>query len=176
MVGTGWSTRAAAASDGDNMQPLAESMLTDIDQATWITEGKSPHIIYIFFDPNCPFCHKLYESTRAWVKQGKAQLRWIPVGMLTPTSHGKAAAMLVAKDPLKAFYQNEESYRQGGGIDEDFATPVVEKQLKANEALLARTGTGAVPTLLLRTHKGAPLLVQGLPPKNKLGLLLEQVK
>ena len=86
--GLGWYSNAAAtnADRAQAMQQLAGSMLKDIGQTTWIKEGKGPHIIYIFFDPNCPFCHRLYVNTRAWIKQGKVQLRWIPVGILTTTS------------------------------------------------------------------------------------------
>lgn len=171
-------TTANAAQKGSRMQQLAESMLTDIDQASWIAEGKSTHVVYIFFDPNCPYCHKLYVSTRPWIKQGKLQLRWIPTGTLMTTSHGKAVAMLGADDPLKAFYQNEKHYDRssGGGLDEDLSTPKLEKKLKANEKLLARTGFGAVPLMLFRNKKGAAMLVQGAPPKARLTRLLEQVK
>ena len=116
---------ANAVQKGTRMQQLAESMLMDINKATWIAEGKSPHVVYVFFDPNCPYCHKLFVSARPWVKQGKLELRWIPTGTLMTTSHGKAVAMLGTEDPLKAFYQNEEHYSRssGGGIDEDLSTP-----------------------------------------------------
>jgi len=172
MVGS-WSASASAASQ---RQQLAESMLTNIDQASWIAEGKSPHVVYIFFDPNCPYCHKLYENARPWVKQGKLELRWIPVGILIASSHGKAVAILGAKDPLKAFYQNEDHYNRGGGIDEDLATPEIEKKLKANEQLLADSQLGAVPLMLFRSRTGAAMLVPGSPPKARLASLLDQVK
>ena len=179
-LGTGWSNTAVAAntthSAANAMQQLAESMLTDIHQATWISEGKGPHVIYIFFDPNCPFCHRLYENTRAWIKQGKVELRWIPVGILATTSAGKAAAILGAKNPLQAFYYNEDHYSKGGGIEEDLATPAVDKQLKANAALLARTGFGAVPIMLFHTSDDTPYLIQGSPPKDKLKIILQNVK
>lgn len=167
-----------AAQSGGHMQQLAAAMLTDIDQASWISEGKSPHVVYIFFDPNCPFCHKLYLSTRAWVQQGKLELRWIPTGILMTTSRGKAIAMLGADDPLQAFYQNEEHYSRssGGGVDEDLTTPELEKKLQANESLLARTGLGAVPLMLYKNDRGEAMLVQGAPPKDRLAALLNHVK
>lgn len=176
LAGTSWSTITSAASNG-RIQQLAESMLTDIHQASWIAEGTSPHVAYIFFDPNCPYCHKLFVSTRHWVKQGKVQLRWIPVGILMTTSQGKAVAMLGAEDPLKAFYQNEEHYDRssGGGVDEDIATPDIERKLSANEKLLARTGFGAVPLMLFRTNKGEAILVQGSPSRDRLANLFEHL-
>lgn len=167
----------AHGADAPHPQSLAGSVLSDIDQASWIAEGDSPHIVYIFFDPNCPYCHKVYEATRSWVKSNKLQLRWIPVGILLPTSHGKAVAMLAADDPLKAFYKNEDKYTMGdGGIDEDLGNPEVEKRLSANEALLSRTGIGAVPLLLFHSKDGEPILIQGAPPTDKLPALFAHVK
>jgi thiol:disulfide interchange protein DsbG len=132
--------------------------------------------VYVFFDPNCPYCHQLYVNTRSWVKQGKLQLRWIPTGTLTTTSKGKAAAILGAKDPLQAFYQNQDHYKQGGGIEEDLASAAVEKKLAMNEELLARTPSGFVPAMLFRADDGTPMLVVGSPPQNKLKTLLSHVK
>ena len=158
-------------------QKMAASVLADIHQASWIAEGKGPHVAYVFFDPNCPYCHKLYEATRDEVKAGKLQLRWIPVGILLPTSHGKAVAMLGAKDPLKAFYKNEDGYTMGdGGIDEDLGTPEVEKKLSANEALLARTQLGAVPLMLFTSKDGEAVMIQGAPPKDRLAGILSHIK
>lgn len=175
-LASGWNLNAHAAGNTGNRQQLAGSMLKDIGQTTWISEGKGPHVIYIFFDPNCPYCHHLYENTRSWIKQGKVQLRWIPVGILTTTSAGKAAAILGAKDPRKAFYYNEDHYHRGGGIEEDIPSAATEKKLKANAALLARTGIGAVPDLLFKTKDGTPFLVEGSPPQSKLAVILAHLK
>lgn len=172
------SHHAIAATDqrAQAMQKLAGTLLKDIGQSTWINEGKSPHIIYIFFDPNCPYCHRLYLNTRNWVKKNEVELRWIPVGILTTTSAGKAAAILGAKDPRKAFYQNEDHYSRGGGIEEDIPSSATEKKLKANEALLARTGFGAVPLMLFKATDGTPIMLQGAPPPDKLAVVLKYVK
>jgi thiol:disulfide interchange protein DsbG len=179
-----WGGAAAAAGggnrNGQSLRQVAGSMLKDIHRATWIAEGKSRHIVYIFFDPNCPYCHQLYENTRSWVKAGKVQLRWIPVGTLTATSPGKAAALLDAKDRLAAFYRNENGFDSSGGlggIGESLGgTPKTEQALRANEALLARTRFNAVPTMLFRADNGAPVLVQGAPPADKLATLLDHVQ
>lgn len=177
-----WGGTAAAADGGDSpsMRQVAGSLLKDIHRATWIAEGKGPHVVYIFFDPNCPYCHQLYEETRNRVKAGKVQLRWIPVGTLTATSAGKAAALLDAKDRLAAFYRNENGFDPSGGlggIGESLGgTPKTEQALRVNEALLARTRFGAVPTMLFRADTGAPVLVQGAPPADKLATLLGHVQ
>lgn len=153
-----------------------ESLLQDMPKATWIAEGKSPHVVYIFFDPNCPYCQKLFTNLRPWVKDNKLQLRWVPTGTLTTTSKGKAAAILQDKDPLKALHRNEEHYQQGGGIDEDIMSNETEKKLEMNEALLERTPQGFVPAMLYRSRDGAATLIVGSPQKDRLKSLMDQVK
>jgi len=159
------------------VQRAAASVLTDIDQTTWIAEGRGPHVAYIFFDPNCPYCHTLYENTRSWVQDGNLQLRWIPVGVLLTSSHGKALAMLGANDPLQAFYQNEEHYTRGnGGLDEDFGNHEVEQRLAINEAVWNRLQLGVVPLMLFYNTAGEAVLIQGAPPKERLAQMLAQIK
>lgn len=175
------SNRAEAAENSGQSaaEQRAASILGDIGKATWIEEGKSPHVVYIFFDPNCPYCHRVYLDTRSAVKSGKVQIRWIPVGVLTTTSAGKAAAMLEAKDPLAAFYKNENHYERGSGgaIEEALlGSDKTEQALNTNAALLNRTGAGAVPTLLFETDTGKALVIQGAPPADKLAFILQHVK
>jgi thiol:disulfide interchange protein DsbG len=161
------------------LEQVAESVLSNIDQATWVAEGSGSRIVYIFFDPNCPYCHRLYLRTRHWVKEDKLQLRWIPVGILTTTSRGKAAAILAAKDPIKAFYNNEDHYEQGGemgAIEEELLSPDLEKKLDANEALLASARLGGVPVMVFRADNDAAIVIQGAPPQKRLDAILRHVK
>lgn len=168
----------AVAADG-YMTSVAKKMLSGIDRATWVQEGKNQHVVYIFFDPNCPYCHKLYTDTRNWIKRNAIEIRWIPVGVLTATSSGKAAAILEAADPLKAFYQDEERYARGeggGGIDETLMSAKTEKALKINVDLLRLSGIEAVPTMLFRNNNGQPVIIQGAPSKDRLEQILLEFK
>lgn len=52
------------------------------DKVAGILEGKaSPNTAFVFFDPLCGHCHKLYQNTRAYVKAG-ASIKWIPINIL----------------------------------------------------------------------------------------------
>lgn len=48
-----------------------------------VTEGRasSADTTFVFFDPRCPYCHKLYQNTRELAKRG-ATIKWIPVNTL----------------------------------------------------------------------------------------------
>jgi thiol:disulfide interchange protein DsbG len=162
-------------------QQAAAAMLADIKQTTWIRDGKSAHVMYVFFDPNCPYCHKVFEMLRPQVQRGEVELRWVVVGKLMTTSTGKAAAMLEAKDPTEALYRNERGFSQAtgsfGGIEEEPA-PRAETlhKLDANLALLNRSGFDAVPALLFRTKDGKADFIRGAPPAAFLDNLVKELE
>jgi len=177
-------TPAVAAEKVDAAQARQKtpaSILADIKQATWIRDGKSAHVIYVFFDPNCPYCHKVFEMLRPQVARGEVELRWIPIGKLMLTSLGKAATLLEAKDPTEALYRNERGFSQEtgsfGGVEEE---PVPRedtlRRLNANHALLNRSGFDAVPALLFRTKDGQADLVRGAPPAAFFEKLLKNLE
>jgi len=174
-------TTTTAAARVESRQKAAASILADIRQATWIRDGKSAHVIYVFFDPNCPFCHKVYEMLRTPVQRGEVEVRWVPLATLMTTSLGKAAAMLEAKDPTEALHRNERGFSQEtgnfGGIEEEpLPREATLRQLKANLALLNRTGFDAVPTLLFRTKDGKAGIIRGAPPAASLEKLLKELE
>lgn len=183
LIAAGSHTAAAAEnpSKTEARQKAATAMLADIQQATWIRDGKSAHVMYVFFDPNCPYCHKVFEMLRPAVQRGDVELRWIVVGKLMATSIGKAAAILEAKDRTEAFYRSERGFSQAtgsfGGIEEEPA-PRDEtiRQLNANLALLNRSGFDAVPSLLFRTRDGKADLIRGAPPAAFLEKLVKDLE
>ncbi|SBP88467.1 thioredoxin fold domain-containing protein [Thiomonas delicata] len=153
----------------------AEGVLAQIGQATWIAEGHGKRVIYIFFDPNCPYCHKLYGKLRPYVGKDNLQFRWIPLGILTPSSLPKAAAILQAADPLKAFYKNEDDYdfansgQPGGGIEPaSTITPKVREELARNLAIYNGHKLFGVPAIVWRGPGGKASLLVGEPPQARL--------
>jgi thiol:disulfide interchange protein DsbG len=183
LITAGTLTAAAAENPAkaEARQQAAASMLADIKQATWIRDGKSAHVMYVFFDPNCPYCHKIFDMLRPQVQRGEVELRWVVVGKLMATSTGKAAAMLEAKDPTEALYRNERGFSQEtgsfGGIEEEPA-PRGEtlRRLNANLALLNRSGFDAVPALLFRTKDGKADFIRGAPPQAFLDKLVKELE
>lgn len=168
-------------SRADARQQVAASMLSNIKQATWVRDGKSAHVIYVFFDPNCPYCHRVYENLRPAVERGEVELRWIPIGTLMTTSLGKAAAILEAKNPTDAFYQNETGYSRetgsfGGIAEEPLPRAKTLQSLDRNLQLLQRSGNQGVPALLFRTMDGTANLIVGAPPAAFLEKLVKEIE
>ena len=158
---------------GEALQRAAESMFADIQQASWVRDGRGAHVMYVFFDPNCPYCHKLYQELRPQVERGEVELRWIPIGLLTTTSQGKAAAILEAADPSAALRRNEENFSVEtgslGGVEEELVPRTdTLARLARNLALLRRSGLDSVPSLLFRDTRHQARFVLGAPPATKL--------
>jgi len=166
---------------GEALQRAAESMWRDLDQATWIRDGRSRQVLYVFFDPNCPYCQRVYRQARPRVEAGAVELRWIVVGVTTTTSHGKAAAMLESPDPTAALHQNETDFSLatgglGGIMEEAVPHAETEARLARNLALLRRSGFDGTPALLFRTKTGEVRFLLGAPPEAKLQAIFDQLE
>jgi thiol:disulfide interchange protein DsbG len=64
--------------------PMAKEVWAKFETSNWIGDGKkdAPRVVYLFSDPNCPYCNMFWEQARPWVKAGKVQLRHIMVGII----------------------------------------------------------------------------------------------
>lgn len=132
------------------------------EKAHWIAEGNADakRIVYVFTDPNCPYCKRFWNDAQPWVKSGKVQLRHIPVGVLGESSRKKAAYILSAKDPVKALVDNEsgKTPAKENDIKDQQST-----QLDSNLQLMTQVGASGTPAILyldstgmLQMHPGAP--------------------
>ncbi|GAB3628133.1 thiol:disulfide interchange protein DsbG [Pandoraea terrae] len=142
-----------------------------LQQSNWIRDGSpnAKRVVYVFSDPNCPYCTRLWSDMRPWVKSGKVQVRHIMVGILTPTSLGKAAAILASKDPSEALNQHEVAQTSAGGFltsmhvklpDNLGVQPLttipdkVKAKLIANEQLMASLDANATPAIYWQGENG----------------------
>ena len=142
------------------------------DKYLVIDGKKGAPVIYAIADPNCTFCHRLYAQTRDWVKQGKVQLRWVMVGFLKPSSPGRAAAIMAAKDRAKAYVENYSAFdekTEEGGLAELKPIPAdLQKVLQAHEKLMSDLRFQGTPGLIYKTKDGKWQGVAGLLPLPQL--------
>lgn len=133
-----------------------------------IREGHGRRQLYVIVDPNCPFCHRLFERLQPLIGAHHMTVHWIVAGFLRATSAGKAAAILGAHRPLAALRRNERSFRPGkddGGIQPVAVRGRGARALAANNHVLALTGPELVPTLIYRNVAGKVIMHQGVPIK-----------
>lgn len=146
-------------------QPLGQEMWRKLQDSAWIADGdaKASRVLYVFSDPNCPYCHRFWQQARPWVEGGRVQLRHVVVGMLSPDSLGKAAALLAAGDPQAALGAHESAGRAStlkplGEIPDEIAD-----KLRANLELMAEMGASATPAIYYMDVKGRLQRQQGVP-------------
>ncbi len=162
-------------------QPMTEAVWSKLEKSHWIADGRedAPRTVYVFTDPNCPYCNKLWADARPWVDAGKVQLRHVMVGILTPTSAGKAAALLGDKNPAAALDAYERRHVASNAktlasgrpkpLGDDSLKPLsvvpagIAAQLDANDALMASYGLQATPALVWKDAKGVVQMRQGAP-------------
>lgn len=118
--------------------------------------------LWIVFDPNCIYCHKTFESLQSYVASGALKVHIVQVGFLKPSSLGRAAAILSAKDPVAALTEDETKFdtdNEEGGMPPDLSNADAVAQVKANNAWMEAQGISGTPYLLYHDGKGA---VQGI--------------
>lgn len=144
--------------------PNLEAAWAKLERATWIADGpaRSKRVVYVFDDPNCPYCNALWRASRPYLEKG-VQLRHVMVAILGPTSPGKAAAILAAADPAEALARHGRDYAKGGIAPIEKIDARVRAQIDANNALMQELGVHATPAIFYRDAKGRVRSVLGMP-------------
>lgn len=162
---------------------VAQNLMNDLVDSSWIKDGNGSKIVYLFFDPNCPYCHHVFDSLMKIRKdRPDLQFRWIPLGMLGSNSTAKAAAIIQAADPLKAFMTNEKNYGflnsdTGGGIPPakhvDAASQTI---LVENLSILQGQNLYGIPVVVFQADDGKPFYFSGQRSEAQLREILAHVE
>ncbi|WP_180062495.1 thiol:disulfide interchange protein DsbG [Acinetobacter sp. YH12120] len=148
---------------------VLEDVWQSLEHATWIQDGQTSaeKIVYVFSDPNCPYCHTFWKQARPWVESGKVQLRHIIVAVIRLESKGQAATLLMAKNPQQTFNAFHRQYGQKKLIEQKTVPVHVEKTLEQNQALMDKYEFFATPVVLWKNKQGELQSVQGMPKSMK---------
>lgn len=121
------------------------------------------HPVYVLFDPQCPHCARLWESSQPLL--GKVKFIWVPVAIINAKSAPQGAALLTAASPKDAMAKHETLLlsNQGGLVAAAQVPDEVMNSIKRNTLLFNRLGAESVPFIVARnlrtgqvvTHSGA---------------------
>lgn len=158
-------------------EPMSKKIWQQLDQSHWVRDGQpdAPRVVYVFTDPNCPYCHRFWEAARPWVEAGKVQLRHVMVGVVRPDSPNKSAAILAAEAPEQALVQNELSF-DDGGIQGVAVSAETRAQLDVNERLMRELGFSGTPGILFRDRDGIVQRRSGLPMPNDMPTVMGPIE
>lgn len=154
---------ACSKEDAASGQPAAAAPIdpaqaydTVSREAKGFTAGAmmSAHTVYVLFDPQCPHCSHLWESSLPL--QTKVKFVWAPVAIIGPKSLPQGAALMQAANPVETMTAHEKSLLAGqGGMSASASIPAeIEATIKANTGLLDRLGADSVPFIVAR-HAGS---------------------
>ncbi|TCB50078.1 thiol:disulfide interchange protein DsbG [Acinetobacter sp. ANC 4779] len=148
---------------------VLEDVWKTLAKSTWIQDGdkKAPRIVYIFSDPNCPYCHTLWQQARPWIKSGQVQLRHIQVGVIREESRGQVATLLMSKDPAATFADlNLNKAKKSLAPSTTIPTEISEK-IDFNQELMGKYGFFSTPSVVWKDSKGNFKSTQGMPKDLK---------
>lgn len=156
--------------DGHNMtsaygdkyipKPDTAKLLAALGTDPWLVEEGSPKapLMYVYADPNCIYCNKLWNDLRPYVESGKVRVRWALLDFLKRTSTGRAAAILSAHDRAAALAQDETKFdrtNEEGGIPELAPVPIeIGEILKRHIDEMNDAGAAGTPTMLVHRQDG----------------------
>ena len=154
--------------------PMAKEVWANMEKSNWIQDGKkdAPRTVYLFSDPNCPYCNMFWEQARPWVDSGKVQLRHIMVGIIREDSPAKSAALLGAKDPQQALHEHEKAGKASTLKPLTKIPADVQAKLDANAQLMEELDVAATPAIFYLDEKGNLQQQQGAPSPDKLVQIL----
>lgn len=142
-----------------------------LQHAHWVAEGatRPRHILYVFVDANCPYCHALWRALQPYQRAG-LQVRNILVGVISASSPSKAAAVFDARDPAIAWRRNEEHWGSlpdgAGGIEPITRVSATDRTALAdNLALMHGFGIPGTPGLVYIDARHQIHVIAGVPGK-----------
>lgn len=154
--------------------PMAKEIWGKMKNSNWIADGvvDAPRIVYLFTDPNCPYCNMFWEQARPWVNAGKVQLRHIMVGIIREDSAGKSASLLASKDSQNAL-ANHEKLGKGSTLKAlENIPPAIQAKLQSNLLLMQELEVSATPAIFYMDDNGVMQQQQGAPSPDKLEAIL----
>ncbi|WP_434697254.1 thiol:disulfide interchange protein DsbG [Pseudomonas sp. Z1-14] len=154
--------------------PMSKEIWAKMQASSWIADGSkdAPRTVYLFSDPNCPYCNMFWEQARPWVNAGKVQLRHIMVGIIREDSPGKSAALLAAKEPEKALADHEKAGKGSPLKPLKEIPPAIQAKLDANQQLMDELELSATPAIFYLDDQGDLQQQQGAPSPDKLVKIL----
>jgi thiol:disulfide interchange protein DsbG len=154
-------------------KPDFTTLFQRLEKASYVTEGTAhapKGVVYVFVDPNCPFCHFTWQALQPYEAAG-LQVRWIPVATLGPTSLPKAVEVLAAADKTAAFKSMEANHGKPWSPSAQSAEashPTQVAALRQNGELMDAFGISGTPGVIWRDKQGKVQVKAGMPRLSEL--------
>ena len=147
----------------------AVGLMQRLDRAKWIATGSksAARVVYVFTDPECPFCNDLWKALRT-ARAPDVQIRYLLVAVIDADSRGKDAAILESADPAATLEKQEHDYGHGGIAPKAALEPATSETISVNEALMAALQIYGTPGLVYLDQQGQVKVFAGMPDPSQL--------
>ncbi len=161
---------------GNWVSPPAGSpvgLMERLDRAHWIAAGakSSSRVVYVFTDPNCPFCNDLWTAMKT-VRAPDVQIRYLLVAVISPDSRGKAGAILESPNPAAALEEHERHFSGGGIAAKSTIQPTSGEVVSVNEALMQSLRIFGTPGLVYLDANKEVKVFAGMPDASQLRMIV----
>lgn len=168
----------AAPSMREGQTPLEAGRFKTLLELAPIRIGAPNEIVHLiaFFDPNCPWCAKLWARIDREAKSLASA--WIPVPYMNNSSAGRVAAILRAPVPasaLAANFTNYDATTKAGGIEPVPDVSAAERSRFSRYVAAWAALTPATPLLVYVSRDGLAYRQVGLPPPDAFDALLRDL-
>lgn len=157
----------SSSSETSPQKQTALSSLAELQQKTFsfITGPRlreEGSYIYVFFDPQCPHCNKLWQNAQDdSVKD--VSIVWIPIAFINDKSLPQAATILSSGNSRQTMAEHEKNMSEGGtGIaTSSVINPASLEKVQTNNRIFESIGGTGVPLIFRASSKGAILKISG---------------
>ena len=146
-----------------------------------------PHTLYAFVDPNCIFCHKLFDYVQlhhAEFQKAGVRVVYVPVAILKQSSIAKAAEM--AKEGWPALLRDEQKFNgndEEGGLNglsdaelAHYAAPIHVNTRWLQQLSTANHANEGTPFLVWQAGNGRAYYMDGFPTESGVQKLLASMQ
>ena len=146
-----------------------------------------PHTLYAFVDPNCIFCHKLFDyvqSHHAEFQKAGVRVVYVPVAILKQSSIVKAAE--ITKEGWPALLRDEQKFNENdeeGGLNglsgaelAHYAAPIHVNTQWLQQLSTANHASEGTPFLVWQAGNGRAYYMDGFPTGSGVQKLLASMQ
>lgn len=159
----------------DRYIPKADfsGLYAELEKAPQVVEGTQANpkrVLYIFTDPECPYCHLAWKALQPYEAAG-LQVRWVMVAVIKPSSLPKAVEILGSADKTATFRSMESNHGKPWTAAlkmEPGKAASIQKGLESNAILMERFKFGGTPGFVWKDEKGEVHLQAGMPKLSEL--------
>jgi thiol:disulfide interchange protein DsbG len=144
-----------------------------LDRSHWIASGakSSARVVYVFTDPNCPYCDDLWKAMKS-ARAPAVQIRYLLVAVINADSMGKDAAILESSDPAASLEKNERNFSHGGIAPKVTPQPATRETVSFNADLMAALKIYGTPGLVYLDERNELRVFSGMPDSEQLRMIV----